>query len=349
MEPDVTITLVPGEAPEIQASLVNVRVTGENESEWIEFNLTTPKERVVVRVVSDGYFDVDRALQVVPEVDQHFFFETKLVDVRDPESGGRLVNATKSGDTVTVDMAFFIEGGDATLRLTRDVRAPVFQVGEPYDIKPYSFLLKTSTDEYALATITYWKAPDGEPIPLPTTIYALEQTFPVQGLDDDREYRYRIEFWDWAKNGAASEEFTMRTPPLVTGPPPVVLAKEPEGDFPEAAVLRFVKANYTTPVGVIDPEQHVRLFVDLTEVTHLADVTAERIRYEPDEPFAPGFHRVGLEVSNSEQGKAIVRWTFTIAGAEDTDGYGTPGPGILLILVALGVAGVLRGGRAAKR
>lgn len=314
---DFTITLRPGQSPSFTGYGVAAVMARETPGEVVEWNLTTAKSFLVGSILSEGYFSVDRARQVVPEVDDHFFYEDSPANVVSGEGAAWLVNLTKTGTQVRIALSFPVEAV-AQLRLTRDLVAPTFSVGTPQNITHYSFYLETTTNEYALATLTYWVDPGGELIPLPTTIPALLQRFPAQGLRENSTYAYQVKFEDWAKNAATSGTDRLQTQlrPLVAGP--VVTALVPADGARLDMAPEAIEANFTTPIGVIDPALHIRLFVDKHEVTEYTTKTSTSIRYAPSSPFGERFHSVGLELLNSESGKTVATWDFTVGSVEPT-------------------------------
>jgi hypothetical protein len=329
---DFRIVLTPGQQPRFEGAGVEAELLEETPGESLAWRLTTASPALAGSVASDGYFAVERARQVVPEVRdteerERWRFLTE-VDEPDP-AGGYAVNLTLEGTQARVALAFPVNGS-TELRLTRDVASPGFTVGPVQNLTHQSFYLETTTTEYARANLVVRPAGGGEEIPSPTVLYSLLQRFPVQGLRPDTAYVLRVEFEDWARNAARSPDQDLRTLPAPVLPAPVVTAREPAPDSILPGPVDRIAVNFTgpAPASVAD----VRVFVDKVPTSEGLALQPGRLEVRLRAPLGPGPHSVGVELTSEQGGTAVERWSFQVAGAA---------PGAPATLALLGAAGAL--------
>lgn len=339
---DFRVTLVHGQAPRFEGAAVEAELleAGPGRVEW---RLRSAAAWLEGTVLSEGWFEVERPRQVVPESrtpgalddDWHFFHE-----VRDPGAPGpdRLVNLTGQGSAATLRLGFPVNG-TAWLRLTRDVEPPGFTLGDPTNVTHFAFHLVTTTTEHALGDLRIRPAAGGEEVPHRTTILALLQRFPVQGLDPDTAYVFDVAFTDWAGNAATSPPVAVRTLPAPELPKPVVVERFP----PPGAILgepvALIAVAFTGPAPRPDG---IAVFVDKLAVREGIALNGSRVEVRLAQPLGPGRHSVGVELTSAEGGTAVERWSFEVARP-------APGPaGAALLLAAAAVLAVRRRGPPAR-
>lgn len=335
-----TIVIANGEPPTDDAPEGTVLLVKDDGDAWA-WDLTLTEDYTVAEVRATG-FDLDRAPQLLPEFDDsaqhaevdhlhpHFFQEVPR-DVSDVDGAARIVNYTIDGDTVVLRLGL-TGPGEATLSLRRDVTPPTFTVGTPTNITHFSFLVKTTTDEFAFGDVRVRPSAGGDEVPNPTAVPALEQTYPVQGLDPATTYVAYAVFTDWSGNEARSPPFTVETAPLPVVPSPAIVALVPAPNSTVAAPTR-ITASIEGPAPIA--ASGIRLFVDKREIVDgvslvQGDAAGTRVTvvHTPAAPLAPGRHSASVEVVDSAGGKALARWSFDVEGSTAE----APGPGFIAIL-----------------
>ncbi len=308
--PDFTLDLWPGQPPQYTGpqGQATLQESQPGEAYGWSLNLTAPFTVVHVRI--HGAFDVDRARQIVPELDDEFFAELHQEDVSDVDGPARVYNVTGQEGEYTYRLG--LPGpARSNLTLRRDEEAPGFTVGPVTNLTHRGFLLRTTTSEHALTDLQIRPTAGGATVRNPTPEAAIEQTFPVQGLRPETDYDYWILFWDWSENQARSATFNLTTAAEPDLPEARIFGLEPPaGTTVEAdgVVVRARYASLESPVA----EGGVRLFFDKREIRDGVVVVNESIAYSPPS-LDEGVHSVSVEVLNEAGGTGIARWTFTVA------------------------------------
>lgn len=341
---DFRATLEPGAAPRFAAE-PGANVTAElleQGPERVAWRLRTDAPSLEGLLEVPGWFGVERARQVVPasrtagvpDDDWHLFVVVPADALADAPRGARLANLTGGPVNPSLRLVLPVSAttGEAELELRRDARAPSFEVGAVQDVTHFSFYLETTTDEPALATVLVRPAAGGAEVPFPTTIASRLQRFPVQGLEPDAAYVFRVAFEDWAGNTAASPESRMRTLPRPVLPAPIISGRTPPPDATVAGPVGLVAVDFTGPAprGL----DGVRAFVDKTAVFP-EDITLlpGRVEVRVAPALGPGKHSVGFDLTSAEGGTVEDSWSFTVAGA-------TPAPWAALAALVVAAVGL---------
>lgn len=326
---DFQVDLRAGQAPEYSGPTGLATLSERQDGERYAWNLTLSAEYTVGEIRIHGAFDVERAPQIVPEVDGRYLAELHSTDLRDVDEPGLVYNYTGAEGEYVLRVG--LPGpGSPRLVLSRDVVAPTFVVDPVRNVTHYSFLATTQTNEYALADLLIRRADRGEEIRNPTPQPARQQSFPIQGLHSNTTYEWYLRFWDWSENAAQSEAFTLRTLPKPDVPGPVFSGLKPAPDARlDNGTSVEVSATYEDATSRVDVAS-VRLFFDAQEVHQGLVADATHVTYRPP-PLAPGKHRVAVELRNEDGGQSVARWAFYVEG-----GGRLPGPGAGLELLALG-------------
>lgn len=345
----IRIALVDGETPTHDAPPGMVHLATDDGDRWA-WNLTLVDAYTVAEIRASG-FDLERPRQLLPEYDDaaqhgpnveahlhpHFFTEVRS-DVADVDSPVRIVNFTEDGDAIVIRLGL-TGPGNATLLLTKDTTPPRFTLGEPTDVNHYRFILKTTTDEFAFGDLRIRPAAGGDEVPNQTPVPALEQTFPVQGLREDTEYVAYVVFTDWSGNEARSETFTVRTLPKPYAEPPDFVVLAPAANSTVEAGPR-VLATFDSATRV--ERGGVQVFLDKTAVVDFSfvrdNVAPNRVTVVvvPEPPLGPGLHHAAVEVTDEAGGKAVARWSFTVA---DRD---APPAGLAALVIPAALAALWR-------
>ena len=294
-----------------------------------------------------GVFGEAGLRQIVPEVTyneepdplraHNFAKSLKASDMPEVNSGwGPFYNVSRQGDTWSFTL-LILGKGSTTLQFVRDLTPPHL-VGTPRleNITHGTLFAYTTTSEWGFVTFTI-QTGNEEPIPFPTSVLSLEQTFPIQGLRPDTPYRYTITATDVAGNEAEVATGTFRTLPKPVGPKAEVTQVYP----PEGTVLSdkppYVEAKFEGKDSPVVADQ-VRLFINKREVhrdnAEGLTITDTGIRYEPPGGFGPGKHSVAVEVTNAAGETTVKQWTFTVES-------GTPSPGPAIVALAVLAAALL--------
>lgn len=299
--------------------------------QW-RISTTDGTNRLVGEVeVLTSHFDVERERQVVPLVDEQLFSEVPSTqNVDQGVNPYRVLNITRHDDgSFTYRLSFPVneQDGQAVLLLERDVTPPGHTVGEVQDITYNSFFVQTTTDEPAYAVL--WIRPaDAEPdaaVEHRTTTPSFTQNFPVVGLQPETEYVFHVEFMDWAGNKATSADVAIKTAPLIIGESPQILSVHPEPDSRFDVPPEAIEATFDPVEGEIG-QGGVRLFVNLQEVSWDVALQPGIVRYVPAEPFEPGEHVVRIELTNTVNGEASMRWSFIVEESQTA-----PHPAVVIV------------------
>lgn len=328
-EDDFRIVLSPGAPPrvegDVQATLV--RETGGQSLEW---NLRTTKARLIGVVDVQGYFDVARPQQVLPEVDDHFppqctpasgvapdavsrryFSPVSYTSLEESAECARVSNSTGTPASFQLRVAFPINQtrGNATFALTRDVTPPGFSLGVIRDITHIGFYTETTTTEWAYADLMIRPAEGGETVRNPTALPARLQRFPIQGLKAAMAYTFHVEFTDWSGNQARSEDVAVTTAAAPVVAKPQILAVTPE-DESHMADVDLVTVTFADPDHEITG---VSFFLNKAPVaSDLVNIEEGRATFVPTEGLAPGRHHLSVEVTNSAGARAVEQWTVYV-------------------------------------
>lgn len=306
--------------------------------ERYSWNLTLARSYTVGEVRIHKTFDVERARQIVPEADDHYFAELHSSNLWDVDGPARVFNATGAQGEYVYRLGF---PGPASSRLDlyRDVEPPRFTLGPITNLTHFSFLTTTTTNEYALADLLIRPAAAGEEVRNPTPTVALRQTFPVQGLKPDTQYVGRIRFWDWSENENESAPFTVQTLPKPNAEGPRLFDLEPAANT-TAGPTATIRVSVDSPASPVRWDA-LRLFFDKKEVRDGIVVDNGSISYRPP-LLAPGRHSVSLELENEAGGASVARWSFDVRNPD-----AIPAPPLGLLLATLGA--VLAARRAGLR
>jgi len=257
-------------------------------------------------------------------------------DVADADTPARILNVTEGADG-TVRYRLGLPGpGRALLSLVRDVEAPSYEIDPPTNVTHRSFLLVTRTSEFAFAEVQVRAQASRDWVRHPTTVPALEQTFPVQGLRPDTDYVYRVRFWDWSDNAVTAPERALRTSSAPDVPVPHVFFVFPDANSTVPADAVTVRVMWESPGSPVAPHG-VRLFFDKREVHDGFSVVAGTLAYRPPGPLDERSYSVSAEITNEAGGKAVARWSFDVERGSDV-----PGLGALWALLALASAAARR-------
>lgn len=338
--PDLVIHLEQGEAPRHEGAPGLATLAEEEAGERLAWNLTLSKEFTVVEVRARGYFDVERARQVLPLLDGRYFAEFPLPDLSQATEAVPLFNLTGDASDLVLRLGF-PGPGSVNFTLERDVEPPVFAIGGVDHITHYSFVATTTTLEPALADLRIRPAAGGDELRNPTVRPALEQTFPVQGLDPATAYAWHVVFKDWSGNVARSDEQRLLTAPEPVRPLPRVLDLVPAANATVPPPVLVVSARVVSDESPVTFDG-VRLFVDKREVVDEFTFEDGVVTYRLPEPLRAGFHSVSLEVTNVAGGRAIERWTFTVDVAGVAGETSTPGAAAVGAMAALALVALLR-------
>lgn len=282
-------------------------------------------------------WDVERARQVVPEVNasgasspaDRYFAEHAGRDVEKLDAPALVFNETSEAGVVVLRVGF--PRGAYNFSIRRDVTPPSYHLDSVGSPTHDAVLVKSSTDEYAQADLIVQPEAGGEAMLNPTAIFALHQTFPVQGLKSDTAYVAHFEFNDFAQNVARSPTFRFHTLPRPVLPAPEILSVEPRENATLDAAVSIVR--------VVSRDAHgfgaspVRLFVDKQEVRDYA-FSDGNLSYRLPTPLGPGKHSVNVELTGAAGGTTVRSWVFTVKEKS------TPSPTIAFALVATMIAGV---------
>lgn len=315
-------------------------------------NLTASYTTIEIRVAPEA-FEVARTKQLVPHLlldarepscvrtacEYTLFEEVPGLDVRNVDGPARIANVTDEDGARVLRLG--VPGPvNATLSLERDVEPPQFTLGEPENVTHIGFLFVTRTDELALADLQIREAGStGELVQNPTAVPHVLQRFPVQGLDADTPYEFRLVFTDWAGNVATSELLSVRSAPAPVVPAPAVTPLSPAPNETVEAGAVVIRARIDTPDAPL-ADGGIRLFLDLREVTSDLRYEGGVLTYAPTTTLLPGKHRVSVEVVNTMNGKGDARWSFDVAGAEST-ARETPLP-VAVVVLALALVALRR-------
>lgn len=346
--PDFRVTIAADGAVTIDESGGVVVHEPTAAGDGIRFALTVTDGYKIGEIRVLGAFDVQKVRQIVPLwrnrtglTDDHFFAEVPFLDFENVP----LVNFSGTPTDARLRLGIGPRGDEVppaqrTLVLQRDVDAPAFTVGEPTNVVSSrgasSFLLTTTTDEFAFADLQIRKVGTDAWVRNPTTIPALSQTFPIQGLDDETDYEYRIVVWDWAGNEAWTETYYLTTPPSPVLPAPVVTIVEPARGATVATDVPTVRVTFASPDSPVD-RSGVRAFFDKREISDVI-VVDRNVTWTPSTKLASGLHSFTVEVTNAAGGRGSASWTFTVAAA-------TPLAAASLAAVALLAAAAARRAR----
>jgi hypothetical protein len=291
-------------------------------------------------VVPGGHFEVERPRQVVPMLEGLLFTEMGHQDgVDEAVNPYRVLNITGTGDGGFVYRVSFPASSDGSeFTLTRDVTPPAFQLGAIEDITHNSFYVETTTDEPALGVLWIERADVEEPrtVEHRTSSPSLIQKFPIRGLFPDTPYRFHVEFHDWAGNTAVSDWVEFTTAPRLIGESPVIHGVFPEPNATLAGPVDAIEASFD-PVGGAFADGGVRLFVNLQEVTSETQLSSGGLRYAPEGGLEPGMHVVRLELLNTANATAELRWTFTVEEVEMEALSAVPVSLVLLLVMVASV------------
>lgn len=322
-------TVIVDIAADGRATVTGATLANETAGESYAIDLVLAQDFVVAEVrVASGGVDVERPRQLMPEYDDraqhaevdhlhpHFFTEVPRDIAAD--DGARVFNATTTPDGF-VQRLGLTGPGPARLLLTRDVTPPAYTLGNVTDVNHYRFIFRTTTDEFAFGDLRVRPAAGGDEVPNPTTVPAIEQTYPVQGLKAATDYVFHVTFTDWAGNTVRSEERTARTTPEPVLPTPVVTSVLPANGSRLPVVDRIeVRFRSSEPVesgGVV-------LFIDKKAIPEIAleqdgsAVGGWKATYVPPQALAPGRHSAAIEIRNDLGGEALARWTFEVGEAD---------------------------------
>lgn len=324
--PDFTLHFYPGQPPQCEGPCPQVTLVSWNAGEHAEWNLTLAKNYTVGDVRIHQAFAVERARQLVPELDDHYFFELRSDDLWDVDGPARLYNASGTDGEYVYRLG--LPGpGQAVLTLRRDVTAPNYTLGPVQALTHQGFLLTTTTSEYAYADLKIRPMGGGEEVHNPTPLIALEQTFPVAGLRPETPYEVRFRFWDWSDNSVEDDGFTLQTPAKPPAPLPAFSELRPEPNSTVGPQDVIVQARYESPESPVGAGG-VRLFFDKKEIHEHSLVPGGLVIYHAPSPLKAGSHSVSLEVLNEAGGFGVARWVFTVAGADFV-----PGPGLPMVIL----------------
>lgn len=319
--PDVVVTLRPGDARVADGEAAIVTATAENVS--LTLHLTKPW--TIVEVRHDGYFDVERARQVVPMLwvphEDFPLFSDIPRAVHDIDGVPRygLYNLTFDGATAILHLGLPgpREGGpnasfDALLSLTRDVTPPRITPGPVTDIEWRGFYQEARTDELTLMDLAVCCDARGEPIHNPTQVYHVLHKFPIQGLDAEKRYDLDLSAEDWAQNVAHAPAYAVTTPARPIVPKPLVTPLTPAPDARVAEGDRVVISARIESPNVSLAENGIRFFLDKKPVN-------ENLRYENGTftyvaRLDAGIHSANVEAVNAEGGMGYASWTFRVGG-----------------------------------
>jgi hypothetical protein len=309
---DFTVTLTPGAPPSFEGAGVSATLAEEVPGERVAWNLTGSGQ-MSGRVVSRGYFDVERPRQVAPDVDPHFdLTEAPPDELANATDGVRLLNYSREGGDLVLTMTFPLEGV-GYLRLTRDVAPPNFTLGPVRNLTHQGFYVETTTDEYAWSDLVLQPAAGGEAVRNPIGTRTLLQRFPIQGLRPDTPYVWWVNFTDWSANAVQSPQQSLRTLPRPVLPAPTITAQEPTANATLAAPVRLVAVNFTGPAPAnLDS---VAVFVDKTPQLGNVRLLPGRVEATLTTPLGPGDHTASVELTSDEGGLAVARWAFKVGGA----------------------------------
>lgn len=346
-EADVVLALDAGAEPVVTRGADLVRSARHEAGESVELELEGADRFLLVEMRVTGWFDVPRAEQILPRFNDSFF--ARLRSDPSTTSGSSLVlNATGTPRDLLLRLGIPARDPDGNawtvraLRLTRDVEPPRFTLGEVTNLTHYSFLYRTTTDEYAIADVRIRPTAGGEEVENPTPVLSLHQTFPIQGLDADTPYTFHVRFTDWSGNVAESERMSIRTLPEPVRPLPRITRVAPEPDArlaPGPVTIEAAFESFESPVGA----GGVRLFFDKREIEqHLFAVAGGVATFAPSDALAPGLHSASVEVTNEAGGLARRAWSFTV---EAPNARESPLAGAL----ALAAAGIVAAAALARR
>jgi hypothetical protein len=206
-----------------------------------------------------------------------------------------------------------------------------------------SFYLETTTNEYSYADLVVRRIPDGDAVRNPTTIPALLQRFPVQGLRPERDHVFWVNFTDWAGNLNRTPEMPLRTLPRPILPAPTITAVEPRPNATLGEAVRMVAVNFTGPAP--PSADYVNVFVDKVPTRDGLVLIEGRLAVTLAEPLGKGRHTIGVELRTREGGEASTQWAFEVQPDR-----GTPTMPWALALALPGLAAwALRARRAAAQ
>lgn len=301
-------------------------------------NLTENTTRVDVTIDRD--FDIDRARQLVPLVDEKHFVETDASDLND--TGGAAYNLSASADAWTYEFA--VPGpGEHDLTLHRDVTPPEIEIVNVGNITHFGADVSTDTSEPALTTLVI-DAPGEQARDFSTPRPSTWQLFPIQGLEADQKYSFHVNATDWSGNQATSPTRTVTTAPEPSPPKPEVTPVSPQPNATVAPGEVTVSADFSSEESPVVTEE-IQLFFDKEPVdsTQLA-ISEGTITYEPPGPLQERVYFANVEVPNYAGGVGKAQWSFTVA-----DPQASPGPGALLLAGLLGGAALFGGRRGCGR
>ncbi len=337
-ETDVGIELGPDGQATVTDGQARVDQTQAVPGEAYAWEVEVADDYDVAEVRIDGAFDVERGEQIVPLLDGKHFVELRTRDPADVDQPAKVYNLTGANGTWTYRLG--LPGpGTLNLSLHRDVSPPRFQVGEIRNLTHFSFDLKTTTPEPALAELVI-QGPDRN-ITYPTNAPGVWQRFPAQGLDPDTTYAYHIRFWDWSGNEATSETYELTTRPEPERPEVTV---RPISPLPNTTVPRganvVVEAEFESPDSPVRADG-IRLFFDKEEIENGAfTVDGTTVRYQVPGPLEERTYFVSVEVPNLGGGVGEARWSFTVG-----EGTQSPAPGasaLASLIAAVAAAAVAR-------
>lgn len=313
VEADGSVTFLAGDAPLI----ATVDARPDESAEW---SLAIDSEAARGRIVFRGFWNVSSPRQALPRIDAHhlgLFYSSDPADIVNASAEDDFVNV--SGSETEPVFLFSIRSGERRLTFEKDLEPPSFVVGPVQELTPISFLIRTETNEPALANLEVRPLGATEAVPYPTPEPAFRQTFPVIALRENTTYEYWFTFWDFSGNEARSEAFRVSTPPKPFVAPPTLVSHFPLNGSVLGAPPHAITAVVESPNGAI-PSHGVRLFFDLKEVTENITFDGVNVTYPLPAPPEAGFHRAGLEVRDDAGGFLSFRWSFTVAAAKRAPG-----------------------------
>lgn len=340
--PDFIVELRPGAEPTYRGPPGVATLQDYVPGQRVSWNLTLASDYTVGEFRIVDAFNVTRPSQVVPRLilpDSEYPLFVQFPGERVWEADGPAQVYSVTGTAQNATLRLGLPGPrNVTLVLERDVTPPVFTLGQVVNVTHRDFFQETRTDELAYANLRIRLKGAAEWVENPTTMPHYLQRFPIQGLRANSEYEAQITFTDWAGNEAKSPLYTLRTTPEPVRPLPVVTILQPAANatLPNGSLL--VHARIEAPGSTMQGGS-VRLFVDAKEVHDGYAFDGRDLTYRPP-LLQPGPHRVAVEATNADGGTAAARWSFTVAGAEET-----PLP-LPLVLAALAAGAVVMRRRA---
>lgn len=297
------------------------------------WNLTTTKVYTVIEIQSHGGFDIQSARQLVPQLfvagTQYPLFEPVYrTEVWDVDSPARISNSTGQDGEFTLRLG--IPGPvNATLLLERDITPPGATLGPIQNLTFIGFYAEATVNELAVADLQIREAGKTEWVNNPTTVYHFLHYFPVQGLDAERTYEYRLIVNDWAGNTRTLDTQTLQTPVPPVLDKPRINALSPEPNSTIDGNVANVSARIEPTNGSLQ-RGGLRVFLDKRNVQDGWTLEGDQFNFTTP-PLEAGLHTIAITARQEGGGETEAFWSFRVASRD------APAPGVVGIVVLLGL------------